>query len=213
MTFTLAPVIAPPIRRVLDASFLDGRDAVGWLMNPKTETIRKACLLNMLAKLSVTPTKETPLIADVIAVFAVKLERIYAVLRAEVRARLETYVADDRMPFYRDSGPVLAVHHELLAHLPAGIAAPGFQAAGPLQTPLASFRAEGAPSLQLVIADSPYAYTVADVDLDEHNPLEDVVGLVGHLLELSRGGVTDQIAMRETLSHGAAAPFLCYTLT
>lgn len=215
-TFALTMPLPPAIRRVLDASDLDGRDAVAWLLDPTVDTVRKACLLNLLAVLSVTPTPEAPLLADVRAVFAVKLERIYVVFRTIVRDQLEDYVTDSRMPFYKDGGPVLAIHHELLADLPPSIAAPAFRATGREQTPLASFRAEGSPSLQIVIADSPYPYTVADVDLDAHNPLQDVVGFFGHMWELiggqRSGAPTDQIAMRGRLCQGPAAGALCYTL-
>lgn len=214
--FTLTSPIAAPIRRVLDASRVDAREAVAWLMDPKTETVRKACLLNILAVLNVTPTPEAPLIAHVLTVFVVKVDRIYVTFGTDVLVTLEDYVEDVRMPFYEDPGTPLAIHHELLTNLPFGIAAPGFQAGGVNQTPLTSFRAEGAPSLQIVVAESPYPYTVADIDLDAHNPLQDVVGFAGHMWELvsgKRSGLpTDQLAMRSTLSRGPAAGCLCYTL-
>lgn len=214
--FALTTPVQPAIRRVLDASTLDERDAVAWLMDPRVDTVRKACLLNILAVLCVTPTPETPLIVYVREVFAVKADRIYIVALTLLRETLATYVDEPAMPFYEDPGPVLAIHHELLAHLPPSLPVPAFRATGRDQTLLASFRAEGAPSLQIVIADSDLPYTVADIDLDAHNPLQDVVGFVGHMLELvggrRSGALTDQIAMRARLCEGPAAGALCYTL-
>lgn len=209
--------IVPAIRRVLDASVLDGRPAVTWLLDPKTDTVRKACLLNILAVLCVTPTKETPLIADVLQVFTVKADRIYVTMDTDVRQDLEDYVADVRMPFYHDPCAPEAIHALVLANLPEDIAADGLRTDGPYgATPLDSYRAEGAPSLQIVIADSPYDYTVADIDLDAHNPLQDVVGFIGHMSELitghHAGRPTDSLDMRDRLSHGPAASSLCYTL-
>lgn len=199
MIFTLTAPMPTPIRRVLDASTLEGRSTVAWLLDPATDIVRKACLLNMLAALSVTPTIELALIHDVLHVFKVKSERIYAVVQTGVRQTLEAYVADPRMPFYEDSLPVNAVHHALLDEVPE------LQRAR-----LRSFRAEGAPSLQIVIADNDtMPTTVADIDLDAHNPLEDVAGFISHAFEQ---GITDQFAMRAMLSRGPAARCLCYTL-
>lgn len=202
-TFTLAPTLTMPIRRVLDASTIDREDAIAWLTSANVDTVRKACLLNILAVLSVTPAT-APLIAEVRSVFSVKVDRIYATMETSVRDTLFALVADPRMPFYHDARPV-AIHRALLSA--AGL---------PPDTPLNSFRAEGAPSLQIVIADSPFADTVADIDLDAHNPLQDVVGFAGHIVELLEeqrtGRPTDHLAMRVTLGKGPARDCLCYTL-
>lgn len=202
-TFTLAPTLTLPMHRVLDASTIDRQDAIAWITSANVDTVRKACLLNILAVLSVTP-QSAPLIAEVRAVFAVKVDRIYATMETSVRDTLFALVADPRMPFYHDARPV-AIHRALLSA--AGL---------PPDTPLDSFRAEGAPSLQIVVADSPFADTVADIDLDAHNPLQDVVGFAGHMVELLEGQrtgrPTDHLAMRATLGNGPARDCLCYTL-
>jgi hypothetical protein len=60
-------------------------------------------------------------------------------------------------------------------------------------TDLTSFRAEGKPSMQVVVAVPPpdLAHTYAEFDLDLGNPLQDVVGFFVHLGELLDGKPTN----------------------
>jgi hypothetical protein len=77
---------------------------------------------------------------------------------------------------------------------------------------LRSFRAEGAPSLQLVMStpQANFAHTFVDADLDLGNPLQDVAGLMVHLGELLNGTPTNHLDLARKLSKGKAKPYLYY---
>ena len=77
---------------------------------------------------------------------------------------------------------------------------------------LFSFRVEGSPSLQMVIAtpSSPFNACFVDLDLDLGNPLQDVAGLVVHIGELLSGKPTNHLDLQKKLSNGKAAPYLYY---
>lgn len=205
--FSLDRILPPAIDRVLAASVLDGQSADAWLHDPSVAPVRKACLLNILAVLRVTPDEHTPLLVYVDRVFEVKADRIYVTVLTNVLHRLAGLVTDPHLPVYQDQGQPLPIHRLILASPTA---------AGLSDARLLSFRAEGAPSLQLVVAETAAPYTVADLDLDEHNPLQDVVGFIGHMGELLKGdrtgALTDHLALRAVLARGPAAPFLGYTL-
>lgn len=205
------PDIAPHIRRILGASTIQGQPGPLWLLNPAVDTVRKACLLNILAVCCVRPSSETPIIAFIDAVFAVRSERIYVLLAGTTVNFLEVACLNYRQPFYEDPESPLPVHWEMLEAVPETFVGDF------THVPLRSFRAEGAPSLQVVIADrQSNNQTIADLDLDAHNPIEDVVGFFGHMWELwtgrKVGGVTDHLVMWKTLQHTIAAPYVGYTL-
>ena len=50
----------PAILRLLDASMLDGQAGSDWVQDPGIRPTRRACALNLLASLRVTPSKATP---------------------------------------------------------------------------------------------------------------------------------------------------------
>ncbi len=191
----------PQILRILAISVLDGQQARHWLHDPRVDTVRKACLLNILAALCVTP----PLIAQVVYVFTVRTDRIHALCHADIRQTLGVLSADPRLPFYHDRREPSRIHREVLDNFPELA-----------DSDLTSYRGEGNPSLQLVVANSYLDRTVADIDLDLYNPIQDVVGFVGHMKEVvhnrRRKTVTNHLAIYRSLSNGPAAPFLCYTL-
>lgn len=190
------------IDRVLAVSVIDKQIGTKWVSDESIEPARKAALLNILAVLCVTPSQTAPLILDVLEVFAVMAERIYVGAESRMESTLESLTQDPRQPFYEDPARPLAIHRTIMQSHQAA----GFETAGQR-----SYRGEGAPSLQIVIAESPYLQTVADIDLDEHNPDQDVAGFVKHLVELKKG-ITDQFGIRKTLSRGPAAPYLAYTV-
>lgn len=198
----------PAIRRILAASTIEGHSADAWLADDGIALVRKACLLNILAALCATPSPTSPLSDAVDSVFAGEAERIYVTMRSTVRHTLDALVAEPSFPFYLDLGQPLPMHRAILS----SAAAHGLQDAT-----LRSYRAEGSPSLQIVLADSPFEHTVADIDLDLYCPDQDVVSLISHTIEEVLPGeihseVTDHLAMRAILAKGPAAPFLCYTL-
>lgn len=188
---------------MLDASTIDRQSGISWVLNPSVLDVRKACLFNVLAVLCCTPSVTMPLIASLRNVFIVNADSLYVQMDTTVIETLLTLVANPAQPFYQDITPPMAVHQRLLDHLPAFTG-----------TSLSSFRAEGRPSLQLVVAESALDYTVADIDLDLWNPLQDVVSFVGHLGEVLHERVThrptDHLALYEQLARTKARPFLGY---
>ena len=206
----VAPV--PPtdleVSRVLLASRLDGQSALDWLADPERRPARKACLLNLLASLRVRPNRSEPLIEQVQEIFWVSNDRAYAKVHRSMYGRLEELAADDDRPFYREGQPHAEVHLRLLNEIP--------DAEKPLFTPdsLVSFRGEGRPSLQAVIAKPPIgqAHTYAEFDLDLGNALQDLEGFVVHMVELADARATNHLDLREDLADTAAGDFLYYDL-
>jgi len=113
---------------------------------------------------------------------------------------------DDDKLFYAEGSPTAPIHQQLLDAIPAD-EKEGFKK-------LLSFRSEGRPSLQLVIAVPPVgsAHTYAEFDLDLANPLQDVLGFVFHVGELLDGKATNHLDLRKKLSEGKAGEFLYYTI-
>ena len=138
------------IRRVLDASSVDGQDVVEWLKADWRPT-RKACLLNLLATLRIRPTVSAPLVQYVQHVFWISNDRLYAKVDRQLPGILESLALDPKKPFYREGRPKADVHLKLLDAIPES---PDVKR---LFTPegLRSFRGEVRPSLQAVIAEPP----------------------------------------------------------
>jgi hypothetical protein len=206
------------IFRVLQVSMLDGRPALEWIMAADVDEVRKACLFNVLAVMAVTPTREAAFLNRVLAVFSVKTDRIAVLCASVLLPELDTLAADPRQPVYADIRRPLPVHYEMLTELPAALERQLFT-----NVRLWSYRAEGNPSLQIVIAETGRDYTIADVDIDLFSAKQDVVSIFGHqIIELLpnlwrrlRGKptrVTDHLKLRRSLAKGPAAPYLGYTM-
>lgn len=200
------------IRRVLDASTLDGQPASAWLDNAAFRPTRKACLLNLLATLRVRPTSAAPLIGLVHGVFMAFNDRAYMTVDRALLTRVEALVQDPARPFYREGEPLAPIHGRLKELMPEP---PEVKAR--FGTPL-SFRAEGragTPSLQMVILPPPVdlAHTYAEFDLDLGNPLQDVLGFVVHAGELLDGRTTNHLDLRARLARTPAGSFLHYRVT
>ena len=197
----------PEIRRVLGDSSFDDEDALEWLDDDWRPT-RKACVLNLLASLRVRPTLSAPLIQQVQRFYFAGTERAYARVDRDLLTRLEDLANDPKKPFYREGRPKADIHKRLIESIPPEIQ--------PLFSPdrLLSFRGEGNPSLQFVIAEPPAGYTstFADIDLDLGNPLQDVAGFIVHMGELAGGKPTNHLDLRKALGKSSAADFLYYTL-
>ena len=195
------------IARVLDASRLDGKSGSDWLMDRDRRPTRRACLLNLLASLRVRPSAGDRLIDQVKDVFMVFNDRAYMKVDRAMLTRVEGLARDPKKPFFREGKPTAKIHGRLLDSIQEK---QGFHE-------LLSFRGEGSPSLQMVIAvppvDSPHTY--AEFDLDLGNPLQDVLGFVVHMGELLDGKPTNHLDLRKTLAKpkGKAAAFLYYKVT
>lgn len=196
------------IQRVVDASTIDGLDASDWLQSPDWRPARKACLLNLLASLRVRPLVSAGLIEYILSTFRVFNDRAFMKVDKSLLPRIQELVLDPAKPFYAEGAPTAPIHQRLLADIPAG-EKPKFTDG------LLSFRGEGKPSLQMVIAVPPIdlAYTYAEFDLDLGNPLQDVLGFVVHMGELLDGKPTNHLDLRTRLAKTAAKDYLYYTIT
>ena len=200
----------PAILRLLDASMLDGQAGSDWVQDPGIRPTRRACALNLLASLRVTPSKATPLLGEVECLFLGSDERCYARVTPALYARVfELSEAHDK--FYPEGHPHAKIHEELFPAIAAfERAAAGLFA----RDGLWSFRAEGGPSLQMVIArpTSSYPAEFADIDLDLGNPLQDVAGFIVHIGELLNGKPTNHLDLWDTLRKDskATSPYIYY---
>jgi hypothetical protein len=194
------------IRDVLDRSTIDGVTALDWVADEDHRPSRRACLLNLLASLRCRPTASTPLVGLVHDVFVAANDRIYARVDRTLLDRLNTLVADPDQPFFAEGTPHAPIHGRLLSAIPEPIDVRA------RFTELLSFRGEGRPSMQAVVAvppaDLPHGYV--DFDLDLGNPLQDLLGFVVHMGELLDGKPTNHLDLRKKLAGTRAAPFLCY---
>lgn len=199
------------IRRVLDASTLDGQEVPDWLDDPDFRPTRKACLLNLLASLRVRPTTSDFLIGQVHDVFMAFNDRAYMKVDRGLLTRVEALVRHPTRPFYREGEPHAAIHGRLKELMPEPP-----EVKTRFGAPI-SFRGEGVnggPSLQMVILPAPadLAHTYAEFDLDLGNPLQDVTGFIVHMGELLDGKTTDHLELRKKLAKTPAGNFLHYTV-
>ena len=184
------------IKRVLDASAFDGQDAVEWLDAANIRPTRKACVLNVLASLRVRPLLADPLIAHVLSMYWASSDRIYVLADLELLTQLEALAKHETRPFYREGRPTAEVHQRLVTSIPLG-EQHLFSA-----DRLVSFRGEGSPSLQTVIAEPApgYPFVYAEFDLDLGNALQDVIGFIVHMGELMDGKPTNHLDLRKKLT-------------
>ena len=195
------------IRDMLQRSRIDGASGLEWLDDDDPRPTRQACLLNLSASLRTQPTKAAPLISLVDHVFLVANDRIYAKVDRRLLSTLETLAEDpDNKVFYAEGEPHAKIHERLLDAMPE-----------PSEVrarfgKLTSFRAEGRPSMQAVVAIPPpgLGHTYAEFDLDLGNPLQDVVGFFVHMGELLDGKPTNHIDLRKQLIKTKAKDFLYY---
>lgn len=203
-------VCDPVIRAILDRSTIDGETAVDWLDNDQRRATRKACLLNVLASLRTRPTPSRHLATHVRDVFWMANDRAYATVDRALYDDLERLAADPARPFYPEGSPRAAIHLRLLERIPEP---PERRALFPPDC-LLSFRGEGRPSLQVVVAKPPAGcdYTYAEFDLDLGNALQDIEGFVVHMGELVDGKSTNHLDLRPLLAKGPAREFLNYSV-
>lgn len=194
------------IDRVVGASQVDGEDAADWLTAPEPRPARKACLLNLLASLRVAPGKSDPMLGEVLEVLSVFNDRIYVKVASALKNRIDGLVKDPKKRFYAEGPPTAQIHQKLLEVIPPS-------ESGRFRE-LLSFRSEGRPSLQMVIAVPAVGlpHTYAEFDLDLANPLQDIVGFVFHVGELLDGKETSHLDLRRKLADGKAGEFLYYTV-
>ncbi len=198
------------IKEILDASTIDGDSGAAWIADGTVRASRRACLLNILAKASCFPTVAEPFISHIQSIFFAAPDRIYATVDNRLHTRLTTLANDPKKPVYPEGPPTSACHKRLLDV----VRNKGLAGSELIYEPLDSFRQEGGPCLQFVIADPPDgsgAPCYADIDIDLGNPLQDLAGLIVHAGEVLSGTLTDHLAMRRVLAKNKqVARFLCY---
>jgi len=196
------------VERIIEASTIDGEDAATWLESEEWRPARRACLLNLMASLRAKPMVSDALIDQIHDTFMVFNDRAYMRVDRALLGRVQNLVLDPKKPFYAEGKPTAKIHERLLEQIPepADVKA-RFQG-------LLSFRGEGRPSLQMVIAVPPtdLPHTYAEFDLDLANPLQDLVGFVVHMGELLGGEQTNHLDLRRTLAKTKAGDFLYYTV-
>jgi hypothetical protein len=184
-------------RRIVEASTIDGVSLATWLADQTRRDSRKACVLNVLAKLR-TPIQGKPALAKGLTklIFA-DVDRVYAELEPKFAARV--MFPDSG---FREDAVIHTTHLRLLKRLPDGD-----------KYDLHSVREHVAKcSLQLAIAvpDDGDAPQYADIDIDLGNPFTTPLGFVIHVGELLDPGKTDHIALRKSLADTGCKDFLYY---
>jgi hypothetical protein len=194
---------------VLARSMIDGQPGTIWIDDDDVRPTRRACALNLLANLRVFPSLSKPLIADVTCLIHGGDERTYAQVTPNFCDRI-TALSEEHDLVFPEGQPHAKIHELLLKSIdgfdPAAVGV--FLASG-----LRSFRAEGGPSLQMVITTEPqktFASRFVDLDLDLGNPLQDIAGFVVHIGELLDGKPTNHLDLWKKLKKGKSAPYLYY---
>src|SRR5262245_509439 len=185
------------IRRVLAQSELDGSALTHWLAGPQPRPSRKACLLNLLAKLRAAPDLSETLLTHVHQILFADVDRCYAAVDGELFDRLNALAAGADKLFSVDHLPLAPVHRKLLRHIRNNESdADNFH--------LRSFRQRGNNSLQAIVAVPPGADSsrrfYAEFDIDIGNPGHDFAGFFIHLGELLTPGKTDHLRLRDKLA-------------
>ena len=168
----------PALNRIVtdERSFLDSAPAAQWMEDPKIRDRRRACLLNVLAKLAVVPTIEDPLANHISYVMFADVDRIYLGAQPSILGRLRRSTKFKR--FTKDR----TIHsaHEMLRRRIFNSRRGDYV--------LHSYREADNPSMQVVVAEPPSDFDdethYADVDIDLGHPGLDVKGFMIHIGEL-----------------------------
>ena len=177
-------------KTILRASKVDDKQADRWIQpNVRHRDLRKACLMNILAKLAVVPSRQEPLNRFVRKIIFVEQDRVYAEVDPD-------FFKTVKSEFLRKDGTVHSTHKRLLIHAPGS----------PGDYNLRSHREKkGSGSLQ-VIGAVPKKGTAAsrdvqfvDIDIDEANPAFDAARFFLHVGHLFRSGKTNHLKLRRKI--------------
>jgi hypothetical protein len=190
-------------RRIVtnDRSELDRQPLADWLGDQGRRAARRACLLNLLAKLRSVPNArpEECLSRSVESVFFADIDRIYARVGPEFLPQVEAALP------VKEGDPKAGIHRRLLDRIPAPPGGGSYR--------LLSFREGGENCMQVVIAVGPDGVSrFAEMDIDLGNPFWDLKGLFIHLGELLDPSRTDHLKLFTALSGTGAKDFLYYTV-
>jgi hypothetical protein len=192
-----SPNVDQQIQRVLAQSELDGLTLTSWLTDPQPRPSRKACLLNLLAKLRAAPDLSETLLRHIHQVFFADVDRCYAAVDGELFDRLKALARRDDQPFSVDPPPLAPVHRNLLRHI-RGVESDADKFR------LHSFSRRGNDSLRATVAVPPGGdssrrfYAEFDIDLGDQE--RDFKGFFIHLGEALSADKTDHLKLREKLA-------------
>lgn len=180
-----------------EKSRLDDVGAVEWLNDRPHQDRRKACLLNVLAKLAVVPSRAQRLNLSVHNVFQCEMDRIYCAVKPEF---LESVDAT----FNKDA-TIHSTHKRLRARIPHARAE---------EFELVSYRERVAGSMQAVVAVPPADLDdtthYVDLDIDKNNPSHDALRFLLHIGDLFDPNKTNHFDIRQTLVGGPSSDFVYY---
>jgi hypothetical protein len=177
-------------------SALDGLNAAEWLTTLKHRDRRKACLLNVFAKLAAIPKPSESLNRMVEHVCFAEMDRIYCAVSPDFHKVL-------KKSFTLDSA-IHSTHERLLTRIP-GVDPDAYQ--------LKSYREKASSSLQVVIAvpkQSPSKAHYVDMDIDKGNPGWDLRSFSIHVGELLDPRQTNHLKLRKKLVRAGLSDFLYY---
>ena len=186
-------------RKIVDASSIDGIGLAEWLLQSHRRDSRKACILNILAKMRTPIAGKPPLSDGVKRLIFADVDRVYA----ELEPRFVNRIMLPDAGFEED--PVIhSTHLRLLQLVPNGTA-----------SQLHSVR-ERVPTLStqltLAIPDDSDAPQYADIDIDLGNPFTTPLGFIIHIGELIDPGKTDHLGLCRKLQDSPCSDFLYYRI-
>ena len=180
-----------------EASMLDGFSAVDWLTNREHQDRRKACLLNILAKLAAVPTDRRRLNRVVRNIFHCEMDRIYCAVEPAFHRIVKG-------TFNKDA-TIHSTHKRLLARIPHARAK---------HFKLISYREDVASSMQAVVAVPPEDVAdrthYVDLDIDKNNPSFDAARFLLHIGDLFNPNKTNHFKIRKTLMGQDTEKFVYY---
>jgi hypothetical protein len=177
---------------------IDKKTLSEWIDDETRRPKRRACFLNLLAKLRALPTPDEPLISYVRYFFFVDVDRVYAAVEPKFHDLLEK-TDNGTGKFLKDPGNVHSTHVRLLDHIKR-------KREWYVEDRLVSYREDAMPSEQAVVAvpegnedEVKRRLHYADLDIDLASPYRDLLGVVVHLGEILDDGRTDHLKMWKKL--------------
>lgn len=185
--------------KIVDASSIDGIGLAEWLRQDHRRDSRKACVLNLLAKLR-TPIAGKPPLSDGVRRFIfADVDRVYAELEPRFVHRIMLPDAG-----FQEDSIIHSTHLRLLHFVPNGTAAQLHTVRE--HVPTVSMQ------LTLAIPDDGDAPQYADIDIDLGNPFTTPLGFFIHAGELIDPGKTDHLNLHQKLLNSGCRDFLYYSV-
>jgi hypothetical protein len=185
------------IQRVLMRSELDGLLLARWLCATSPRPSRKACLLNLLAKLRTAPKVDEPLLDHVDQILFADAERCCATVDGELFARLKALTSEADRPFIADHLPSAQAHRRLSQHIQS-------LEGDPERYRIYSFRQKGENGLLALVAvphgEDPSRRHYAEFGIGIDASRRDIEGCIVHMGELLSPGKTDHLKLRDQLA-------------